>query len=474
MIIHWKSCKIQIRTTLIINDLTLKLKQGESIGIIGTNGSGKTVLAKALAGLISVIGEAESSVSSADAVYVSFQSEFSLKHGTSAYRQQRWNMPDYEVVPTIKELFENIQNKAELNVLIEKFAFEQHLNRMVISLSNGEQRKLEIIKALAQKPHLLVIDNAFNGLDTTSRALLSAMIDQLVHNGQSLVLTGLKPDDFPSSINQFVLVQNKTATTITRNQLPNLYPNLNVDHKILLPHWETTIFEELITVKDLILEMGGQTILKSINWTVKPGEKWVLSGGNGSGKTSLLNMIFADNPKAYACQISLFGKPKGSGESIWDIKEKIGFVSPEMHQYLPVRQKVNDVICSGFFGSEGLYKRPTSYQRNLALQWLNTVGLGYLSDKPFGELSASAQRIVLVLRALVKTPPLLMLDEPFQGLDTYNIQKMKDLFDAIATQTRCAMIFVSHFEHEIPSSFNLELRLKNGQVEFLGKRDLAN
>ncbi|HPR61333.1 MAG TPA: ATP-binding cassette domain-containing protein, partial [Prolixibacteraceae bacterium] len=318
------------------------------------------------------------------------------------------------------------------------------------------------------------IDNAFNGLDTSSRALLSAMIDQLVYNGQSLVLTGLKPDDFPSSINQFVLVQNKTATTITRNQLPNLYPNLHVDDKILLPHWETTLYEELISVKDLNLEMGGQTILKSINWTVKPGEKWVLSGGNGSGKTSLLNMIFADNPKAYACQISLFGKPKGSGESIWDIKEKIGFVSPEMHQYLPVRQKVNDVICSGFFGSEGLYKKPTSYQRNLALQWLNTVGLVYISDKPFGELSASAQRMVLVLRALVKTPPLLMLDEPFQGLDINNIQKLKSLFDVIAAQTSCAMIFVSHFEHEIPSSFNLELRLKNGQVEFLGIRDLAN
>lgn len=474
MIINWKNCKIQIRTSIILIDINLQIRQGKSFGIIGTNASGKTVLAKALAGLIPVIGEVESSFSPADAVYVSFQSEFSLKHGTSAYRQQRWNMPDCEVVPTVKELFESIQDKAELNVLIEKFAFEQHLNRMVISLSNGEQRKLELIKALAQKPRLLVIDNAFNGLDTSSRALLSAMIDQLAHNGQSLVLTGLKPDDFPPSINQFVLVQNKTATTITRNQLPNLYPNLNVDDKTLLPHWETTIFEELISVKDLNLEMVGQTILKSINWTVKPGEKWVLSGGNGSGKTSLLNMIFADNPKAYACQISLFGKPKGSGESIWDIKDKIGFVSPEMHQYLPTRQKVNDVICSGFFGSEGLYKKPTSFQRNLAKQWLSTIGLNAINDKPFGELSASAQRMVLVLRALVKTPPLLLLDEPFQGLDTNNIQKMKDLFDAIAAQTRCAMIFVSHFEHEIPSSFNLELRLKNGQVEFLGKRDLAN
>jgi molybdate transport system ATP-binding protein len=471
MIIDFRNAKIQLRTTIILNNITLQIGHGEALGIIGANSSGKTLLAKAVAGLIPVIGHVENTILPSDVVFVSFQSEFTLKHGISTYRQQRWNMPDSEVFPTVWEQIKVIHNQVELSALIDKFCFQDRLHRLVISLSNGEQRKLELIKALAQKPRLLVIDNAFNGLDTSSRALLSTMIEQLVKNGQSLVLTGLKTDDFPPSINQFVLVQNKTATSITRNQLSNFYPNLRDDDEIFLPQWENSIYEHLISVRDLQLEMNGKSILKSINWTVKPGEKWVLSGGNGSGKTSLLNMIFADNPKAYNCDISLFGKPKGSGESIWDIKDKIGFVSPEMHQYLPARQKVNDVLCSGFFGSEGLYRKPTTFQRNLAQRWLQTVGLKNFSDEPFGTLSASVQRIVLILRTLVKTPPLLLLDEPFQGLDQVNIQKMKNLLNTIARQTSCAIIFVSHFENEIPDAFDMEIRLLNGEVTFYGLRN---
>lgn len=469
MMIDWNNCKIQIRTRVILSEINLQLQQGESLAIIGANSSGKTVLAKALAGLLSAMGDIQKSVSADNVVYVAFQSGFTLKHGTSAYRQQRWNMFDKEVVPTVRDEFSVVKNRDELGFLIDKFEFHDRLDRLVISLSNGEQRKLELIKALAQKPRLLVIDNTFNGLDTASRKLLNGMLNQLVENGQSLVLTGLKTDDFPESFERFVCLENQKVCISNRENIPNLYQPL-IDHNIQIPHWENSTLEQLIAINNLDLKYGDQFILKNINWTVNKSDKWVLSGGNGSGKTSLLNMIFADNPKAYACDISLFGKPKGSGESIWEIKEQIGFVSPEMHQYLPPRQKVSDVLCSGFFGSEGLYRKPTTFQRNLAQQWLNTVGLKSFSEHAFGTLSASLQRMVLVLRTLVKNPPLLLLDEPFQGLDSINIQIMKNLLNAIARQTSCAMIFVSHFDDEIPEAFNFELRLNKGEMVFSGER----
>ena len=469
MMIDWNNCKIQIRTRVILSEINLQLQQGESLAIIGANSSGKTVLAKALAGLLPVMGDIQKSVSTDNFVYVAFQSGFTLKHGTSAYRQQRWNMFDKEVVPTVRDEFSVVKNRDELGFLIDKFEFYDRLDRLVISLSNGEQRKLELIKALAQKPRLLVIDNTFNGLDTASRKLLNGMLNQLVENGQSLVLTGLKTDDFPESFERFVCLENQKVCISNRENIPNLYQPL-IDHNIQIPHWENSTLEQLIAINNLDLKYGDQFILKNINWTVNKSDKWVLSGGNGSGKTSLLNMIFADNPKAYACDISLFGKPKGSGESIWEIKEQIGFVSPEMHQYLPPRQKVSDVLCSGFFGSEGLYRKPTTFQRNLAQQWLNTVGLKSFSEHAFGTLSASLQRMVLVLRTLVKNPPLLLLDEPFQGLDSINIQIMKNLLNAIARQTSCAMIFVSHFDDEIPEAFNFELRLNKGEMVFSGER----
>ena len=466
--IQWDNIKIQYRTKILLPSVSLQINKGESIGIIGENGTGKTVLAKALSGLTPVIGNAVNSFS--NSVYVSFQSEFKLKHGAQGYRQQRWNWTDPEFIPSVKEEFSTLQNQEELKKLIQRFGFENHLDRFVISLSNGEQRKFELIKALSQNPDLLVIDNAINGLDKNSRALLNEMLNQLIAEKHSVILTGLNAEDFPEQIQQFIFIdKDQNCTHLHKNELPA--PVKIESRKIeAIPYWEPSSFSELIRLNNLCLNVGEKVILKNINWTVQAGESWVLSGGNGSGKTSLLNMIFADNPKAYKCDIRLFGKQKGSGESIWEIKDQIGFVSPEMHQYLPGRQKVNDVICSGFYVSEGLYKKPTSFQRNLAVQWLNLIGLKHLSELKFETLSASAQRMVLLIRALIKNPPLVILDEPFQGLDKSNIQKMKDLITAVIEKTNCAMIFVSHFESEIPDGFDLEITLDNGEVKYSGAR----
>ncbi|MFA9392280.1 MAG: ATP-binding cassette domain-containing protein [Prolixibacteraceae bacterium] len=465
--INWQNIQIKIRTSVLLNNVDLKLKNGASLGIIGANSCGKTILAKAIAGLLPIHGKNQSENYSS--IYVSFQSDFQLKHGARGYRQQRWNWTDPEYIPTVQEEFDSIENQMELQKLIHQFNFENHLNRFVISLSNGEQRKFELIKALSGKPDVLVIDNAFNGLDKSSRTLLHEMLNQLIIQGHSLVLTGLNLKDFPEKLMKFIIIdKEKKCSALHRSELPEIYTSIPFNEN-KLQNWKNSSDTEIIHLNKLYLKMGEKTILKNISWTIQAGECWVLSGANGSGKTSLLNMIFADNPKAYQCDIRLFGKQKGSGESIWDIKNRIGFVSPEMHQYLPGKQKVNDVICSGFFVSEGLYQQPTSFQRNLAAQWLNFIGLKHLNEVPFGTLSASAQRMVLILRSLVKNPPLILLDEPFQGLDPNNIERMKTVLKNIAQNTNCAMIFVSHYSDEIPEGFNLELRLNSGEIEYIGK-----
>lgn len=469
--LHWNCVHIKIRTTILLQDISLKLQRGESLGIIGGNGTGKTVLAKAIAGIFPVFGTNNSEAFQAS--YVSFQSEIHLKHGAKGYRQQRWNWTDPEFVPTVQEEFNKLEHQSQLQNLIKRFNFEHHLDRYVISLSNGEQRKFELIKALSNEPDVLVIDNAFNGLDTSSRQLLAEMLNQLVESGHSVVLTGLKETDFPKQFQTFVYIdEDKNCRLINRSQIPETNDQTQPDFN-LMPPWQNSNYTELIQLKNLNLSIGKKSILNNISWTVKAGECWVLSGGNGSGKTSLLNMIFADNPRAYAANIKLFGQQRGSGESIWDIKNKIGFVSPEMHQYLPGGQSVNDVVSSGFFVSEGLYQKPSSYLRNVAKKWLQVVGLQHLNDQPFGIQAASAQRMILVLRSLVKNPPLLILDEPFQGLDQNNISRMKKLLDLLAKNTNCTMIFVTHFEDEIPDSFQLELKLKNGEIEFCGNRNLT-
>lgn len=439
------------------------------MGIIGSNGSGKTILAKALAKKFPIFGANNSENYSA--IFVSFQSEFHLKHGASTYRQQRWNWTDPELIPTVKQELDKLANQNVLQNLILRFNFQNHLNRFVISLSNGEQRKFELIKALSETPDLLVIDNAFNGLDKASRELLAEMLNQLVEQQHSVVITGLKKEDFPDGFSKFIYIdKNKKCHCILRDEIPKMYSAEQLE-TATIPHWTDSSHKELICLNNLGLKIGDKQILQHINWQVHPGERWVLSGGNGSGKTSLLNMIFADNPRAYKYDIRLFGQQRGSGESIWEIKDKIGFVSPEMHQYLPGKQSVNDVVSSGFFGSEGIYQHPSSFQRNLANQWLQLIGLKNLTNEQFDNLPASAQRMVLILRALIKNPPLILLDEPFQGLDPVNIEKLKQLLNLLATNTNVAMIFVSHFEDEIPTSFNLEMRLNDGKIELKGPRN---
>jgi molybdate transport system ATP-binding protein len=272
-------------------------------------------------------------------------------------------------------------------------------------------------------------------------------------------MTGLELSDFPPSVNRFlVLEEGRVANEFSRIEVqPVNFQPVELLHET--PDWTNSVLNELVYLNDVSLQYGERKILDHIDWTIKAGERWSLSGPNGSGKTSLLNLIFGDNPKAYGCNIRLFGKQKGTGESIWDIKAWIGFVSPELHQFLPQNQSVIDVICSGFSEAEGTFKNPTGYQRDVARRWLKTLNYAEISGKLFGELSTSSQRIVLLLRTLVKNPPLLILDEPFQGLDSAHVRLLKNLLNRIAEESDCAMIFVTHIPEELPECFKLHLKL---------------
>jgi molybdate transport system ATP-binding protein len=348
--------------------------------------------------------------------------------------------------------------------LLETFGLGNLVDSFVINLSNGEQRKLELVRALAEKPDLLVLDNAYTGLDSSARPLLTEMLETLIARGQTLVMTGLELSDFPPSVNRFfALNKEKSGMVSLPNEIStsNLQP-VELQHET--PAWADSEYNELVYLNDVSLQYGERKILDRINWMIKAGERWSLSGPNGSGKTSLLNLIFADNPKAYGCNIRLFGKQKGTGESIWDIKARIGFVSPELHQYLPQHQSVIDVICSGFSEAEGTFKNPTGYQRDVARRWLKTLNYAEIAGKLFGELSTSSQRIVLLLRTLIKNPPLLILDEPFQGLDAARVRLLKNLLNRIAGESNSAMIFVTHIPEELPECFSLHLKLKEGVV----------
>lgn len=460
----WENASIKIRTSVLLQGIHLQLKKGDVLGIIGANGSGKTVLAKSIAGEIAVTGDVIEDGLFLKRRFVPFHSSLALANGHAVYRQQRWNKIDTELLPKVSDELQKCNEPAEAKKLLEKFGLGNLIESFVINLSNGEQRKLELVRALSERPDLLALDNAYTGLDSSARPFLTKMLETLIEHGQTLVITGLELSDFPPSIKRFVVLsEGRIQRICLRNELKK-EESLRINLQPEVPRWTNSNFAEMVYLNDVSLQYGTRIILDKINWQINARERWSLSGPNGSGKTSLLNLIFGDNPKAYGCDIRLFGKQKGTGESIWDIKARIGFVSPELHQFLPQNQSVIDVICSGFNEAESSFKKPTGYQRDVARRWLKCLNYAEIGNRLFGELSTSAQRIVLFLRTLVKNPPLLILDEPFQGLDSAHIRLLKDMLNHIAAESNCAMVFVTHIPDELPECFNLHLKLKEGTV----------
>jgi len=267
-------------------------------------------------------------------------------------------------------------------------------------------------------------------------------------------------DSVPDFITHVVQVDDmKVGEKQTRDEYLAVYkpftkPMLTEDKKqaiIDLPYDDNLLEDEhVVDLHHVSIRYGKRTILKELDWSVKRGEKWALSGENGSGKSTLLSLVCADNPQSYACDIDLFGRKRGTGESIWEIKKHIGYVSPEMHRAYQKDLPAIDIVASGLHDSIGLYVRPKPEQRSICEFWMNVFGVGDLKDRTFLKISSGEQRLVLLARAFVKDPELLILDEPLHGLDTDNRRLVKEVIEAFNDRKNKTMIMVTHYANELP------------------------
>jgi len=217
---------------------------------------------------------------------------------------------------------------------------------------------------------------------------------------------------------------------------------------------------EVVSMNHVSIRYGERTILENLDWTVKNGERWALSGQNGSGKSTLLSLVCADNPQSYACDISLFGRKRGQGESIWDIKKHIGYVSPEMHRAYHRNMPAIRIVASGLKDSVGLYFKPDDRQYEICKWWMDIFGLEGMENTNFLELSSGEQRLVLLARAFVKDPELLILDEPLHGLDNTNRRLVKDIINAFCMRKNKTIIMVTHYKEELPECITDSIFLK--------------
>ena len=465
------------------------LTAGEPLAICGPNGGGKSLLVDILTGAHPLLGDAikydfggRNGNRAADNVrLVSFRDVYGGNE--PAYYQQRWNQADEQVFPTVHEMLQQAwktwhPDESEVNFdinsnpVIAHLGVDEHANKPINQLSSGELRRMQLARMLMSAPTVLIIDNPYIGLDKDARAMLTQVLAELAKN-LTLVLVVSRSEDIPPFIEQIVCVENKVvsapmsvATYVEKEQatLPKRAERIKLPKDADLRH---EVPQEVIDFNRISIRYSERTILRKLSWHVRSGEHWALVGENGAGKSTLLSLVCADNPQAYACDIRLFGCQRGKGESIWDIKRRIGYVSPEIYSTYRKSLPAIDIVASGLRDTVGLYCHPSDEERAVCMEWMRVFRAEHLAQQNYMKLSSGQQRLVLLVRAFVKSPDLLILDEPFHGLDNATRLHAQHVIDRYMQNPTKTLIMVSHYREEFPRCINcFQMLLKQKNKEY--------
>ena len=477
---------------ILFADLSFCIELGQHWALVGPSGAGKSTLLAALAGRYVCTGGtaayprlAASGAHLADPLFswrkrialVGPQANFRASDNQGQlYYQQRYHAAAAEEVPIVREYLQTIAAPISspfwtYERVIETLRLHQLQDERLIKLSNGETKRLRLAAALLRNPLLLLLDMPLSGLDTATRAGFDEFLALVAQSGITVVMA-TSPTEVPALITHMAVLENqRIVQAVPKAQfLPAATPAnaplplLDATELRVLGTLGTatpTPYQTLVRLRNVTVRYGDKVVLDNLSWEVQPGERWALTGPNGAGKSTLLSLLNGDNPQAYGKDITLFDRRRGTGESIWDIKRNIGYVSPELLQYFPGQLTCQQVVETGF--ADKLVRAAVSLaQREQAQRWLRVLHLAGSADQPLKQLPGSQQRLVLVARALVKNPPLLLLDEPGQGLDAGQLAHFRAVLDQLCQLSLIALIYVSHYPTEIPASVTRALRLTAG------------
>lgn len=459
-----------------------QLCDGEHLAIVGPNGGGKSMFVDMLTGRHPLLlrepeydfAPHSSRMVSDNIKSITFRDTYGGDNDRTYFLQQRWNQMEIDKeTPTVRQLLErdftlsgaDTPERREMQSrLYHFFGMEHLLDQYIILLSSGELRKVKLAGVLFATPRVLIIDNPFIGLDRETRQQLRNLLTMIVsEQALQIVLVLSKSDEIPEFITHVVEVCDRiVGSKMKRKDFLDCRQPLSahvLDEQrrnaiLSLPQRKDTTLlagtDEVVRMNKVSIRYGKRTILHNLDWTIRCGERWALSGQNGSGKSTLLSLLCADNPQGYACDIRLFGHQRGTGESIWDIKRHIGYVSPEMHRSYHRDIACLRIVASGMKDSVGLYVRPTEKELQQCHFWMHIFGIEEMENRSFLSISSGEQRLVLLARAFVKDPDLLILDEPLHGLDNINRQRVRDIIDAFCSRPNKTLIMVTHYDEELP------------------------
>jgi molybdate transport system ATP-binding protein len=507
-IIEADQLSVRLADKVILNGISFTFYKGQAWAVVGDSGSGKTLLGKIIAGLTPISSGTLTFLlpASHKRLMINQQHDFRDLSSGRTYYQQRFDSNYGNDSPLVEDALlhslkktDHQQTYTELRNLSGLLKIDHLLKSRLIELSNGEGKRVQLARALLQKPEIIVFDNPFLGLDPDARKILHEIINHLIRTG-ILIFIITTPEEIPAEVTHVLEMKEGTLKNLyslsefreqfRNKKLSTEFPFLNsgILQNIEPPNPAEDNFSIAVEMKEVSVSYGDKKILEGVNWKIKKGERWALLGPNGAGKSTLLSLINGDNPQAYSNEIYLFDQKRGSGESIWDIKRKIGYISPELHIYfqrntshteaVSVSSGVNDLhgysipgttcfeaIASGFNDQVGSSQKISPMEIRQVNCWMDLFQILPLRNQSLYSVSLGTQRFVLLARALVKNPAMLILDEPCQGLDKTQTLQFMNVVDTICDYFGKTLIYVSHYKEDIPSCVTKLLVLEKGKVK---------
>lgn len=491
-IISIRNATIRLGEKTVFSNTTFEILPGQQWIFLGGNGSGKSLFINALSGRHAVDGEIrycfdgnEDPDIDTHIGIVSFENQRDLHTDDNRFVQARFWSSDESI--TVREYLSQDRvrdiNPFEVGAYREpEKSYNNFLNRIcnlldikglfsrnIDQLSNGESRRILIARALLRRPSLLFLDSPFQGLDSSHRALFCKAFSGLVNQGLQIVIITADQNDSFQGLTHCAVFDNykiiKAGPVGTLHNFKRLWKSalkIGVFPQITISYQKRCAVP--VRMRNVTVRYGRNVLLKNVNWEVNAGSHWVICGHNGAGKSTLLSLITGDNPQAYANDIDVFGKPFGKGRPLSEVRRLIGMVSPELHACFPINCTCIDTVCSGFSDTIGFVRQCGKKRREIAFKWLETFGLESFSNLELAALSEGGQRCVLLARALVKNPQLLILDEPCQGLDRKYRMIILQIIDMVAQRGNSTVLYVTHNLDEVPKCITDRLILEKGNV----------
>lgn len=460
------------RVDPVLKAINWRWQQGQQWAILGGNGAGKTTLASLITDTLRprrghIQRHASLDPREGEVLHLSFELQRELIEHDLRFDDSETRADAFDEGTPVKQII--LRGAAEderFHDIVRRCHIDHILNRGIRFVSTGESRKTLLARALFHQPRLLILDNPFEGLDRQSQEELHHLINQLLTSPLNILLLIKQREEIPENITH-VLELDAGAICYSGAPAdlppsPQTVPEAPSNAELPPPAERLYSIDPgvpLIAMEHVNVSYREQQILTDINWTFNPGQHCCISGPNGAGKSTLLSLLCGDNHKAYGQNIQLFGQLRGSGESIWELKQKFGVVSTQMQLNHVGRTRVAEVIASGLYDSVGLHRECSGRDRNIALQWLRALDLESVATQYYNQLSFGQQRLAMLARAMVKSPLVLVLDEPCIGLDSSHRKIILETVDHIAARGDCHILYVSHTADEMPDCINQRLTL---------------